>query len=181
MACASATRCWRNASASQAELEPSLLLWLLAALLILVGLAGTLLPLLPGIPLMLIGMLIAAWADDFTRIGWVTLVVLAALAALSFVVELVAASLGAKRVGASRAAIAGAAVGTALGFFLGLPGLILGPFVGALVGEWVARRDPTRAVHVGIAAWLGFIVGTIAKIAVAFMMLGVFLAAWLID
>lgn len=161
-------------------MDTSLLLWLLAALLVLVGLAGTLLPFLPGIPLMLIGMLIAAWADDFTRIGWVTLVILALLAAFSFVIELVAASLGARRMGASREAVAGAALGTALGFFLGLPGLILGPFIGALAGELLARRDPARAVKVGIGAWLGFIVGTIAKLAVAFMMLGVFLAAWLI-
>jgi uncharacterized protein YqgC (DUF456 family) len=162
-------------------MDSSLLLWLLAGLLVLVGLAGTLLPLLPGIPLMLVGMILAAWADDFTRIGWVTLVILAVLTALSFVIELVAAALGAKRVGASRQAIAGAALGTALGFFLGLPGLILGPFVGALAGELMARRDPAQAVHVGIGAWVGFMLGTIAKLAVAFMMLGVFIAAWLID
>jgi uncharacterized protein len=159
----------------------SLLLWLLAAVLVLVGLAGTLLPLLPGIPLMLAGMVIAAWADDFTRIGWVTLAILAVLTALSILIELVAASLGAKRVGASRQAIAGAAIGTVLGFFLGLPGLILGPFIGAVAGELLARRGPTRAMHVGIGAWLGFVVGTLAKLAVAFTMLGVFLAAWLID
>jgi uncharacterized protein len=162
-------------------MNSSLLLWLLAAVLVLVGLAGTLLPLLPGIPLMLIGMLIGAWADDFTRIGWVTLAILATLTALSLVIELVAAALGAKRVGASRAAIAGAALGTAFGFFLGLPGLILGPFVGALAGELFAHRDPRRAVHVGIGAWVGFMIGTIAKLAIAFMMLGVFLAALFID
>jgi len=162
-------------------MDSSVLLWLLGALLMLVGFAGTLLPLLPGIPLMLVGMIIAAWADDFTRIGWVTLTILALLTALSLLVELAAAALGAKRVGASREAIAGAALGTVLGFFMGLPGLILGPFVGALAGELMARRDAARAVHVGIGAWVGFLVGTIAKLAVAFMMLGVFLAAWLID
>jgi uncharacterized protein len=162
-------------------MDTSLLLWLLGGLLVLVGLAGTLLPLLPGIPLMLVGMVIAAWADDFMRIGWVTLVILAVLTVLSFVVEFAAAALGAKRVGASREAIAGAALGTVLGFFLGFVGLILGPFIGALAGELMARRDPARAVHVGIGAWIGFLVGTIAKLAVAFMMLGVFVAAWLID
>jgi uncharacterized protein len=162
-------------------MDSSLLLWVLGAVLVVVGLAGTLLPLLPGIPLMLVGMILAAWADDFTRIGGVTLVILAVLTALSFVIELAAAALGAKRVGASREAIAGAALGTVLGFFLGLAGLILGPFVGALAGELMARRDPARAVHVGIGAWVGFLVGTIAKLAVAFMMLGVFITAWLID
>lgn len=162
-------------------MDMSLLLWLLAAVLVLVGLAGTLLPLLPGIPLMLAGMLIAAWADGFVRITWVTLVILAVLMMLSFVIELGAAAMGVKRMGASRQAVTGAAVGTLLGFFLGLPGLILGPFIGALAGELLARRSPARAVEVGIGAWIGFLVGTIARLAVAFTMLGVFIAAWFID
>jgi uncharacterized protein YqgC (DUF456 family) len=162
-------------------MDVSLLLWVLAAVLVLVGLAGTVLPLLPGIPLMMAGMLIAAWADGFTRIGWLTLAILGVLMAFSFVIELLAAALGAKRVGASREAIAGAALGTLLGFFMGLPGLILGPFIGALAGELLARRDAARAVEVGIGAWIGFVLGAIAKLAVAFTMLGVFLAAWLID
>lgn len=156
-------------------------LWLLAGLLMLVGLAGTLLPILPGIPLMLIGMLIAAWADDFTRIGWVTLLILGLLMALSFVIEIAASALGARRVGASREAIAGAALGALLGMFLGLAGLILGPFIGAFAGELMARRDGARAMQVGVGAWVGFVLGTVAKIAVAFVMLGVFIAAWLID
>jgi uncharacterized protein YqgC (DUF456 family) len=158
----------------------------LALVLMGIGLAGTILPALPGIPLMLIGMLVAAWADDFSRIGVFTLVVLALLMALSFVLEFGAAALGAKRVGASRQAIGGAAIGTALGLFLGLPGLVLGPFVGAVVGELMARRrlardDAQAAVKVGVGAWVGFVVGTVAKLAVAFTMIGVFVAAWLID
>jgi hypothetical protein len=164
-----------------ATMDTSLLLWILAAVLMLVGLAGTVLPLLPGIPLMMFGMLIAAWADGFARIGWGTLALLAVLTALSFVIELAAAALGAKRAGASREAIAGAAVGTLFGMVFGLAGLLLGPFVGALAGELLARRDADQAVKSGIGAWLGFVVGTVAKLAVAFMMLGVFVAAWIID
>jgi uncharacterized protein YqgC (DUF456 family) len=162
-------------------MDTTLLLWVLAGVLMLVGLAGTLLPVLPGIPLMMIGMLIAAWADDFTRIGWVTLVVLGVLMALSFVIEVVAAALGAKHVGASRQAIIGAALGTVLGFSLGFVGLVLGPFVGAVIGELLARRDGPAALKVGIGAWLGFVLGTVAKLALAFTMLGVFVAAWIID
>lgn len=162
-------------------MDTTVLLWVLAAVLVLVGLAGTLLPLLPGIPLMMLGMLIAAWADDFTRIGAGTLALLGVLTALSFVIEAAAAALGAKRVGASRQAIAGAVLGTLLGFFLGFAGLILGPFVGAVAGELLAQRDGTRAMHVGLGAWVGFAIGTIAKLAVAFMMLGVFAAALIID
>jgi uncharacterized protein YqgC (DUF456 family) len=157
------------------------LLWILALALMAAGFAGTVLPALPGIPLMLLGMVVAAWIDDFTRIGALTLVVLALLTALSFVIDFAAASLGARRVGASRQAVAGAALGTVLGLFFGLPGLVLGPFVGAVAGELTARRSAGAAIKVGAAAWIGFAVGTVAKIAVAFTMLGVFLAAWLID
>jgi uncharacterized protein YqgC (DUF456 family) len=157
------------------------LLWILALALMAAGLAGTVLPALPGIPLMLLGMVVAAWIHDFTRIGTPALIVLALLAALSFVIDFAAASLGAKRVGASRQAIAGAALGAVLGMFFGLPGLILGPFVGAVAGELMASRGAGSAIKAGAAAWAGFAIGTVAKVAVAFTMLGVFAAAWFID
>jgi uncharacterized protein YqgC (DUF456 family) len=101
--------------------------------------------------------------------------------ALSFAIELAAAALGARRVGASREAIAGAALGALLGLFMGVAGLILGPFIGAVVGELMARRNTSQAMRAGVGAWLGFVVGTIAKLAVAFTMLGVFLLALFID
>lgn len=162
-------------------MDTTTLLWILAGVLMLVGLAGTLLPLVPGIPLMMVGMLIAAWAEDFTRITWGMLLLLALLTALSFVIEAVAAAMGAKRVGASRAAVLGAALGALFGFFLGIVGLIVGPFVGALAGELMARPGAGRAMQVGWGAWVGFLVGTVAKVAVAFVMLGLFAAAVIID
>jgi hypothetical protein len=164
-----------------AIMDTTVLLWVLAGILMLIGLAGTVLPLLPGIPLMLIGMLVAAWAEDFTRIGWVTLVILGVLMALSFVVEFVAAALGVKRTGASRQAVAGAALGTLLGFFFGFAGLLFGPFIGAVGGELLARRDASAALNAGVGAWVGFVLGAVAKLAVAFTMLGVFIAALVID
>lgn len=164
-----------------AIMEMTTLLWVLGAVLVLLGLAGTVLPLVPGIPLMLAGMLLAAWAEDFTRIGWGTLVLLAVLTALSLVVEAMAAALGAKRVGASRAAILGAALGALFGFFAGFIGILVGPFIGAVAGELLARPGASRAVEVGVGAWVGFLIGTVAKIAVAFVMLGVFVAALLIN
>lgn len=158
-------------------MDSTVLLWVLAGVLMLVGLAGTLLPMLPGIPLMMIGMIIAAWAGDFTRIGWVTLVILGVLMILSFVVELAAAALGVKRAGASRQAVTGAALGTLVGVFFGLAGMLVGPFVGAVAGELAARRDAGGALRAGVGAWLGFVVGTVARLVVAFAMLGVFIAA----
>ncbi len=159
-------------------MQPTLL-WILAVALMLIGIAGVVLPALPGIPLMFAGMLIAAWIDDFTRIGVVTLVILGVLTLFTLIIDFAAGALGAKRVGASRRAIVGAAIGTVVGLFFGLPGLLLGPFVGAVVGELAGRRDVSQALRVGVASWLGFVFGTLLKIAIAFAMLGVFgLALW---
>lgn len=164
-----------------AIVDATTLLWVLGALLILVGLSGTVLPLIPGIPLMMAGMLLGAWAEGFVRVGWVALVVLGMLTLLSLLVEAAAAALGARRVGASRAAVLGAAVGALLGFFGGIVGILVGPFIGAVAGELLARPDATRAMRVGMGAWVGFILGTVAKVAIAFMMLGIFIAALIID
>ncbi|MCU0769291.1 MAG: DUF456 domain-containing protein [Burkholderiaceae bacterium] len=155
-------------------------LWIIAVLLIAVGVAGTVLPALPGIPLLFGGVLLAAWIDDFQRIpGWVV-GVLAALAVIGVAVDYVAAALSARRVGASRQGIIGAAVGTVAGVFTGLWGLLFMPLVGAAIGEFLAHRDALRAGKVGIATWFGLLIGTAVKLAVAFTMVGIAIAALLI-
>jgi uncharacterized protein len=131
-------------------------------------------PALPGAPLVFLGLLAAAWAEDFHRVGPVTLVILAALAALTIVVDIVATALGAKRTGASKAALLGAMLGSIVGLFLGLPGIVIGPFVGALLGEFAVRRDWSQAGRAGLGTWLGLALGTAVKIAIVFMMLGIF-------
>lgn len=166
-------------------METTVLLWILAAALMLTGLAGTLVPVLPGVPLLLLGMFIAAWIGHFTRIGPITLSILALLTVLAVLLDLGAAALGARRLGASRQAVAGAALGTVVGMFFGIPGLILGPFVGAAAGEFMARNrggrdEAVAALRIGTGAWIGYAIGTIGKIAVAFAMLGVFALAWFI-
>jgi uncharacterized protein YqgC (DUF456 family) len=155
----------------------TILLWVLAVILVVVGLAGILLPALPGTVLIFAGLLLAAWADGFTRAGAGTFVLLGVIAAASYGVDFVAAALGAKRLGASPRAMAGAGIGTLLGLFLGLPGLIVGPFAGAVVGELTMHRDLARAGRAGVAAWIGFAIGTAVKVALAFSMVAIFLAA----
>ena len=154
--------------------EMSVLLWILAVLLVLVGLAGTILPALPGTPLVFAGLLLAAWADGFQKVGWFPLAVIGGLTLLSLVVDFAATSLGAKRVGASWLAITGAAIGTIVGLFFGLPGLILGPFVGAVLGEYLARRDRDQALKACVGTRVGILLGTAGKLALIFMMIGVF-------
>jgi len=155
-------------------------LWILAIALMLVGALGIVLPALPGIPLMFAGMVVAAAIDDFQRIGWITLTVLGFLTLFSVIVEFAASALGARHVGASRQAVWGALLGTVIGIFFGIPGLLLGPFIGAVVAELSVHGRLEQAGRVGIATWLGLIFGTLVKIAIAFAMLGIFVFAYLL-
>jgi uncharacterized protein YqgC (DUF456 family) len=157
-----------------------ILLWILSALLVGVGMAGTVLPLLPGVPLVFAGLVLAAWIGGFQQVGWPVLLLLGVLALLSLAVDAAAASLGAKRVGASRAAILGAALGTLIGVFFGLPGLLVGPFAGAAAGQFLVRGDVADAGRAGFGAWIGFLLGSLAKLALAAIMLLIFVVAWLV-
>jgi uncharacterized protein YqgC (DUF456 family) len=153
-------------------------IWALAVILVIVGLAGVVLPALPGTVLIFAGLLLAAWADGFERVGVGTIILLGALTIASYFVDVATMALGMKRLGTTRRAMAGAAIGTIVGLFFGLPGLIIGPFAGAVVGELTAHRDLGRAGRAGLAAWLGFVIGTVVKVGLAFTMVGIFLTAW---
>lgn len=154
--------------------------FIFAALLIAAGMAGAVLPALPGVPLVFAGMLLAAWADHFQHVGGFTLVLLGVLALIAMLIDFVAGMLGAKRVGASSRALWGATLGTFAGLFFGIPGLLLGPFVGALIGELSSGSRMHAAARVGVGTWLGLLFGTLAKLALCFTMLGVFLLAFVL-
>jgi hypothetical protein len=153
------------------------LLWTLSVALIAVGVAGTVLPALPGTVFVLAGIVLGAWIDDFARVGWGVLTAVIVLALLAWVLDYVAGLLGAKKAGASRHALVGAVLGTVVGLFMGLVGVLFMPLVGAAIGEFIARRDHGRAVKVGLATWLGIMAGMVSKVVIAFMMIGVFVAA----
>jgi len=157
------------------------LLWVLAIALIVGGAIGSFLPVIPGIPLVFAGMLLAAWIDHFTRIGWVTLAVLGALTLLAVGVDFAATVLGAKRAGASRLALLGAGLGTLIGLFFSIPGIILGPFIGAAAGELLSRRSLEAAARVGVATWIALLFATIARAAILCVMLGLFLVRYLLS
>jgi len=156
------------------------LLWILSVALIVAGLVGTVLPALPGTLFVLAGIVLGAWIDDFSRVGWGVLSVIGVLALLAWVLDYVAGLLGARKAGASRQAIIGAALGTVAGLFMGLVGVLFMPLVGAAIGEFIARRDHERAVKVGLATWLGIMAGLVSKVVIAFVMIGVFIAALLL-
>lgn len=148
--------------------------WILSVLLVVAGLAGTVVPALPGVPLVFAGLFLAAWITDFEPAGWGTVAILGALAVLAWLVDFLAAALGAKRLGASQRAFWGATFGAVVGMFFGLPGIVLGPFVGAVAAELSGGRGMQQAGRSGLGAWIGVIVGTAAKLAIAFLMIGLF-------
>jgi len=152
-------------------------LWLASAALIVVGLAGTVLPLLPGTLLVWGGILLGAWIDDYTRVSVATVVIITVLAVIAWALDFVAGLLGAKRVSASKLALVGAAVGTVVGIFMGLVGVLFMPLVGAAIGEYWAQKNQLRAAKVALASWIGLMVGMVAKVVLSFVMVGIFLAA----
>ena len=124
--------------------------------MVVIGLVGIVMPALPGHVLILGGLILAAWADEFRHVGVWTLVAIGVIAAASYAIDFVAAAVSTRRLGASRRAMAGAALGTLAGFFFGLIGLLVGPFVGAVVGELTASGDVRQAGRAGVAATIGF-------------------------
>lgn len=155
--------------------EQSLVLWIIGAVLALTGLCGMLLPFLPGAPFLFLGLLFGAWAEDFRYVGPGTLLVLAALAALTYLVEFAASILGVKKYGGSNRAMFGAALGGIVGMFFGLPGILLGPMVGAVLGELSLQRTLDQASRAGFGTVVGMAVGMAGKLAIGIAMLGLFL------
>ena len=165
-----------SAPVTVAPMEPLLLI--LGILAVLGGIAGTVLPILPGPPLVFGGLWLIAWLDGYAHVGAPSLWMLGILAALALVVDYLAAVLGVKRVGASGLAVSGALVGGLVGLLGGVVGAIVGPIVGAMAGEWLAERNHAQALRVGAAAGVSFLVAMALKLGIVFAMLGVFALAW---
>ena len=161
-------------------IDQSIMLWIIGAILTFTGLAGLLLPLVPGAPLLFLGLLLGAWAENFRYIGLWTLLLLAGMAALTYVVEFVASILGVKKYGGSRRAMVGAALGGIVGMFLGIPGILLGPFVGAVIGELSLQRSLDEASRAGFGTVVGLAIGVAGKLAIGIAMIGIFLLIRLI-
>jgi len=153
---------------------PSEVVIVAAALLMLLGLAGSVLPVLPGAPLILLGALLLAWHTDFALITWTHLAILGALAACSQVLDYTATALGAKKYGASRWGMIGAFAGGLFGLAgAGFLGLVLGSFGGAMLCEAIRGRPLRQAMQIGMGTLLGLLGGTIGKLLIALLMIGI--------
>ena len=158
-------------------MEANLPILLLALVLVVIGLAGLVLPAIPGAPLVFAGLLLAAWAEGFAYVGVWTVVILAVLALLTYGVDFWATMFGAKKFGASKRAVVGALIGAFVGIFLGFPGVLFGPFIGAAIGELLAQRSLKTAARAGFGATIGLVLGAALKLALALSMIGIFVVA----
>jgi uncharacterized protein len=148
--------------------------YIVAILLVLIGVIGTALPILPGVPLVFSGLLLAAWHDNFAHVSFTSMVIIGVIAVLAWLVDFVASIITAKKAGASNQALWGAAIGGLLGILGGIPGLIIGPALGAIIGELIAHRNTAKATVVGVAAGLGFVLALVLKLVLVLIMLAVF-------
>ncbi len=156
----------------------SVLLWTLCFVCVLIGLIGTILPMLPGPSLVFLGLLFGAWADDFAKVGWIPLTILGLLTALTFITDFIATKIGVKKTGASSLATIGAMIGMVIGIFFGFFGVFVFPFIGAVIGEYIVKRDALQAGKVGLGTWLGMVIAIVVKLAINFTMIGIFIIAY---
>lgn len=155
----------------------SIIILILGIILVLAGLAGLILPILPGPALICAGLIFAAWADNFSHMGSVTVIILIALAILAHTLDFIAASFGVNKFGASRWASVGAFVGGVVGLFFGLVGVFVGPFIGAFIAELITRNRIEPAFRAGVGSWVGILLGSVAKVALGFAMIGIYIIA----
>ena len=154
-----------------------IILWVIAAALMVIGFAGTIVPMIPGLPLIFAGAWLAAFIDHYDEISVMTLVILAVLTVIGLIVDWVAQTLGAQKAGATKLGILGSFIGTLIGIFTGLWGLIFMPLLGAAIGD---HRDLLKSGKVGFATWLGMMIGIVIKLGLAFTMIGIVIAALII-
>ncbi len=153
-------------------------LWIVVVLLVVLGVIGLALPVLPGVPLLYGGLLLGAWIDDYARVGVTTIIVIGVIAAVAWLMDVVASVVTTKQAGASRQAMIGTLIGAMVGLLAGLPGLIIGTVAGAAIGEIMAQRGASQATRVGLAAGLGFVLALVVKLVFAILMLGIFAYAY---
>ncbi len=158
----------------------SILLWIIAIALIVIGLAGTIIPALPGLPMIFLGAWLIGYIDDYQLVGVTPIITIGVLTVIGLIVDWVAQSLGAKKAGATKLGIIGSMIGTFVGIFTGLWGLLFMPLIGAAIGEFIDHQDMIKSGKVGIATWLGMIIGTVVKLGLAFTMVGIIIAAYFI-
>jgi len=146
----------------------------IAILLMLVGMAGCLLPVLPGTPILLAAAVAHRLYFGDTGPSTLVLVILTFLTIISLIFDQLASMLGAKKLGATWKGVTGAVVGGLIGLFFSLPGILLGPFIGATLFELFGDREFRDALKAGVGATLGLLLGAVGKVAISMVMMLMF-------
>ncbi|MBM3839917.1 MAG: DUF456 domain-containing protein [Verrucomicrobia bacterium] len=147
---------------------------LLALLVMLVGLGGTMIPGVPGVPLVLLAAgAHRLWFGD-AGVSNAVLVILTLLTLVSLGVDYLASVLGARKLGATWRGVLGAVLGATVGIFFAIPGVIIGPFVGAVAFEMLGGREWKEATRAGVGALVGVFVGVLGKVVCCAVMIGLF-------
>ena len=149
---------------------------ILGVLLVIIGSLGTVIPILPGSPVALIGFYLIAWQSNFERVGWVTLAIISVLTVLGLLFDVIATHYGVKKAGASRLGLWGAMIGVLLGIFFVPFGILFGPMIGAVIGELIHQQKLIRAGGIGIAAGVSIITSMIVKL--VFIGFSIVIFAW---
>lgn len=145
-----------------------------ALVLMSAGLAGSILPGLPSTPLVLVVAICHKLYFGGAGVGWLTMSALVGLTVLSLVMDYLASVYGAKSLGATWRGMWGAAAGGLIGIFFNLPGILLGPFVGATLFELVGGRHWKEAGRAGLGATIGLVAGVVGKIGSCALMMVIF-------
>ena len=153
-----------------------IIIFIISLLIIFGGFSGILFPIIPGTPLIWLGVFLYAVCDGFESIGWLLLLIFAVLTIISLALDYLGGVIGAKKFGATKWGLIGSVIGGIAGFFMGgIVGLIFGPFFGAVLLELIVGKDLTGAFKSGAGTLVGFIGGAIAKLAIGVIMIGIFI------
>ncbi|MDD3179447.1 MAG: DUF456 domain-containing protein [Opitutaceae bacterium] len=157
----------------------SVLIWSLTCALLLTGLVGCVMPLLPGTTLILLGVLLHKWLLP-TTLSWIAVGWIASFWLLSVIADLLGTLVGTRLLGGSKWGMAGATGGALAGLFVSLPALVIGSITGAVAAEkLLGKRTNEEAMRAGAGALIGMVLGTASRVACAVAMIGLFvLAVW---
>jgi uncharacterized protein YqgC (DUF456 family) len=151
---------------------------IICSILMLAGLVGIIVPVLPGIQLAWIGFLVYAWCTHFERISLVVAVIFTVLVFFSLLLDYFIQVIGAKKFNASKYGLIGVFIGSMLGIFIfGFWGIVLGPVIGAIAGELIAAGNIKQALKTAAGTTVGCIAGNLLKIVLVLIMLGFFIAS----
>ena len=153
----------------------NILILIISYIIMFIGVLGCILPMLPGTPLVFLGIFLYAWKTHFTVISVNLLLIFLIITVITVFLDYIAGSIGAKKLGSTRFGVVGAFLGATLGILFFAPwGILIGPPLGALTGELIRGKNIKDATKASTGAVLGILGGSLTKIIISLIMMGFF-------